>query len=77
MQSAVLALPGLLELLERERTEWKSFPPLQNSAQEGNEQPGLVIEMDEKASGFPQSDSGNVLEENMKCAALLRSPHCS
>lgn len=43
---------------------------MHNNAREGNEQPVLVIEMDEKASGFPQSVSGNVLEKNMKRAAL-------
>lgn len=60
-------MPGLLKTGRRKR---KSFAPLHNNARDGNEQPEPVIEMDERASGFPQSVSGNVLEKNMKCAAL-------
>lgn len=56
----------------RKKRERKSFTPSQNNVQEGNEQPAIVIEMDERAAGFPQSVSGNILEKNMKCCCSLK-----
>ncbi|CAM2103506.1 unnamed protein product [Caretta caretta] len=49
----------------------KHFLPFQNNIQ-GNRQLAIVIEMDEKASDFPQSISSNVLEKNMKCCCSLK-----